>query len=59
MYYSWFEEDYLLVLIKGSILPENRHFYCQKRFNKLIYSINMSIKFGIRQPVKFLLVSRF
>ena len=31
----------------------------QERFNKLIYGINMIIKCGILQPVKFQLVSHF
>ena len=34
-------------------------FFIQERFNKLIYSINMIIKCGIWQAVKFQLVSHF
>ena len=33
--------------------------FIQKRFYKLIYSINTIIKYGIWQPVKFQLVSHF
>ena len=34
-------------------------FFIHERFNKLIYGINMIIKCGIWQPVKFQIVSRF
>ena len=46
-------------LIKGLIFLKNRHFFIQERFDKLIYGINTIIKYGIWQPVKFQLVSRF
>ena len=34
-------------------------FFIQERFNELIYGINTIIKYGIWQPVKFKVVSRF
>ena len=43
---------------KGSIVLKN-DIFIQERFYKLIYSINMIIKYGLSQPVKFQLVSRF
>ena len=45
---------------KGSIFLKKKtfFFFIQGRFNKLIYGINMIIKCGILQPVKFPLVSR-
>ena len=40
--------------IKGSIFLKNCHFFFyQKRVYKSIYNINMIIKCGIWQPVKF------
>ena len=37
---------------------QNRHFIVQERLHKLIYSMNIIIKCGTWQPVKFQLVSR-
>ena len=46
--------------LKGSIFLKNRHFFLSKKGSiNLIYGINMIIKCGIWQPVKFQLVSHF
>ena len=50
---------HLEYLIKGSIFLKNRHFIIQDGLNELVFGISAIIKCGIRQPVKFQLVSRF
>ena len=49
---------FFFFFFEGSIFPQNRHFFFQERFNKLIYGINTIIKCGTWQPVKFQLDSR-
>ena len=49
---------YCIILIKGSIFLKNGYFMIQERFNKLLNGINIIIKSGTWQPVKFYLVSR-
>ena len=45
-------------IVKGSIFLKNRHFIIQERFNKLIYGITTTMKYGTWQPVKLQFVSR-
>ena len=55
---------FMLLLLKQGLMTKAPYstkidIFIQERFNKLIYGINIIIKYGIWQPVKFQFVSRF
>ena len=56
-YIKWQTIHQVYCPFKGSIFLKNRLFIIQEKFYKLIYDIDVIIKCGIRQPVKFHLVS--